>query len=82
MISRTGLYASRTLCGFFLCLLLLSFASAIHADGIQTCDEAGLDTALAAGGVQTFDCAAAATIVITTPKVIDAVDVTLDGGGC
>jgi hypothetical protein len=45
-----------------------------------TCDEAGLDAALADGGLVTFTCTAATTITVSATKAI-AKDMILDGGG-
>lgn len=52
----------------------------VVGSGAGTCDEAALDSALAQGGIITFDCgAAAATIAITTAKSITK-ETVLDGG--
>ena len=46
----------------------------------RTCDEAGLDAALAAGGAHTFACPGPTTIVVTSTKQV-VKDTSLDGGG-
>lgn len=48
---------------------------------LQTCDEAGLDAAIAAGGSHTFDCVAPTTVTTTDTKVLSSpASVTLNGG--
>jgi len=45
----------------------------------ESCTEAALDTALAGGGMVTFNCGGATTITVTSTKIISA-DTTIDGG--
>lgn len=53
----------------------------VGAGTAASCTEAALDTALAAGGVVTFDCGAAPhTITVATEKLVTR-DTVLDGGG-
>ena len=53
----------------------------LTSGSLHSCDEAGLDEAIAfGGGPHTFDCADPATIVTTSTKTISA-DVILDGTG-
>jgi hypothetical protein len=47
----------------------------------RTCDEAGLDAALAAGGMNTFSCTTAAAITVSTTKTVSLSGTVLDGGG-
>ncbi len=47
---------------------------------VQSCDEAGLESAIALGGVITFDCGGPATITLTQKKTITQ-DTVIDGGG-
>lgn len=66
-------------------LIILSAGSwppgvARAAEAEYSCDEMGLDAALAAGGTATFACLGPTTVVTTTAKVIRR-DVILDGGG-
>ncbi len=66
-------------------LLLLPFASVYGAGTVGTgtpgsCTEAALDNALAGGGLVTFNCGGAHTIVVTNQKTITT-DTTIDGGG-
>ena len=48
---------------------------------VQPCTEAGLDAAIAGGGSNTFSCAGATTITITTSKSVSVANLVLDGGG-
>lgn len=48
---------------------------------VHPCSEAGLDAALAAGGTNTFSCAAATTIVVSDTKTVSVDGTVLDGGG-
>jgi hypothetical protein len=73
---------------FFLVLVflsLLTLAPLTVARGastnVRTCDEAGLDAALAEGGANTFACAAATTITVSATKAVVVSGTVLDGGG-
>ncbi len=67
--------------GLGLLLALAAFLAPTHALAApQPCTEAGLDAALAAGGMQTFSCALGTTITISGTKYVGQ-NVTLDGGG-
>lgn len=59
---------------------LLTITGAARAV-VYPCTESGLDAALAAGGVATFDCAAKTTIVVSQSKSISRSGTNLDGGG-
>jgi hypothetical protein len=77
LLARTGLLV------FFILLtgLVLPVASwtgIAQAVG-YSCNESGLDAALAAGGTATFNCASPTTIVVSGTKTVTR-DVTLDGG--
>lgn len=60
--------------------LALVSAPAAHA-AVRTCDEAGLDAAIAAGGTNTFSCGSATTVTVTAGKIVSVSDTVLDGGG-
>ncbi|HEX2914300.1 MAG TPA: Calx-beta domain-containing protein [Chloroflexia bacterium] len=61
-------------------LLQLGFPAGVARAAAYPCSEAGLDAALAAGGVATFSCAAPTTITLTTAKTITVSGTVLDGG--
>ncbi len=71
---------------WLLSIVFLIPISTVRAAGIVgngtalSCSESSLDTALAGGGLIIFNCGGAATIAITTEKII-ALDTTLDGIG-
>ena len=48
---------------------------------VQTCDEPGLNAALAAGGTNTFSCGVATTITVSATKTVSVSGTVLDGGG-
>jgi IPTL-CTERM motif len=60
--------------------LTLVSAPKAHA-AVQLCTEAGLDTALAAGGTNTFSCGAATTIAVSATKTVSVSGTVLDGSG-
>ena len=66
----------------FLALLLpgLIAAPTFARAASYSCDEAGLDQALAAGGTATLGCNTAMTIMLSSAKTITT-NITLDGGG-
>ncbi|HEX2908115.1 MAG TPA: choice-of-anchor Q domain-containing protein, partial [Phototrophicaceae bacterium] len=59
-------------------LVFIPFDSTQAAE--QSCDEAGLNAAIAAGGSHTFACGGPTTITVTATKTISTT-LTLDGGG-
>jgi predicted outer membrane repeat protein len=60
----------------------VSTPTTVVGHGASTCTEAALDTAVAKGGVVTFDCGASATITLTKPLVPPSTtDTVIDGGG-
>lgn len=73
-------FGSGVLAAFAL-FLSAALAPAFAFAAVQPCTEAGLDAAIAAGGTNTFSCAGATTIAITTSKTISAANLVLDGGG-
>ena len=89
-VARTLLWLVRVALGLALLLPLLprpAAAAPRDAAGVptltaaeRTCDEAGLDAALAAGGAHTFACPGPVTIVVSSTKQVDK-DTSLDGGG-
>lgn len=69
------------LSGWLLAGTSLALAAGVVGDGKPTsCTETALTTALAGGGVVTFNCGNDATITLTTDKPI-ATTTTVDGGG-
>ena len=64
----------------FLPLLALLATAGPAAAASQSCTEAGLDAALAAGGTQTFSRVPGSTITISGTKYVGK-NVMLDGGG-
>lgn len=60
--------------------LTLVSAPKAHA-AVQLCTEGGLDTALAAGGTNTFSCGAATTIAVSATKTVSVSGTVLDGSG-
>ena len=66
----------------FVVLALFAAGRTASAQTLQTCDEAGLDAALALSGVHTFDCSGPTVIVTSATKgLASPTTVTLDGGG-
>src|SRR5262245_9250155 len=59
-------------------LLVLGVQATKAAGNVTTCTNAGLDVALAGGGLVTFNCGGPATIVVSTTKAI-ALNTTIDG---
>ena len=59
----------------------LALASISVYAAVQTCDEAGLDAAIAAGGTNTFSCGSPTTITVSATKGITGTGLVLDGGG-
>src|SRR5438477_337967 len=74
------------LVGLLMCTLVFSPAAAAPANGTVgngspgSCNEGNLNTALAAGGVITFNCGGPKTITLTSAKTV-SLATTLDGGG-
>ncbi|MGH2582693.1 MAG: sortase [Anaerolineales bacterium] len=74
----------RALLALALLLGLVPAQAVAHAKpraAVQTCDEAGLDAALAAGGTNTFSCVGSTTIIVSATKTISVSGTILDGGG-
>ncbi len=69
-LKRSGLFS--------LMVILISLTTQQPVFAAQSCDEAGLNLAIAAGGTQTFSCGSATTITITGTKFINK-NVVLDG---
>ncbi len=65
---------------FILTLAPLTVANSAPT-AVQTCDEAGLDAALAAGGTNTFSCTTPTTITVSATKIVSVDGTVLDGGG-
>lgn len=73
---KSSLPALRKLAAGALALASIS----VHA-AVQTCNEAGLDAAIAAGGTNTFSCGSPTTITVSATKGITGTGLVLDGGG-
>ena len=70
----------------FVMALLLGVASPARAAGTVgsgpgTCDDAGLSTAMAGGGLVTFNCGAGPVVIPITLKTLTSGSTTIDGGG-
>lgn len=78
-LARSILFVSVFVITLGLSTLRASQVDAAPRASVRTCDEAGLDAALAAGGPNTFSCASATTIIVSATKTVTK-NITLDGG--
>ena len=68
----------------FYVAIVLGFTFALLSKAqaaVQTCDESGLNAALAAGGTNTFSCAFPTVVTVSSSKTVSVSGTVLDGGG-